>query len=78
MASLRPRCGRFDPPGLDRTEATQQLLATCGVPCVSLMERSPAPGTYSVAHMLLSLIRDRPLAQRTVDAGFSLIVRESA
>ena len=34
--------------GLDRSEATRQLIARSGVPCVHLMALSDAPGVYSV------------------------------
>lgn len=34
--------------GFDRHESTRALLAQSGVPCVHLMESSPAPGVYSV------------------------------
>ena len=34
--------------GLDRTEAARHLIATSGVPCVHLMETTPAPGVYCV------------------------------
>ena len=34
--------------GLDRSEATRQLIAGSGVPCVHMMELSDAPGVYSV------------------------------
>ena len=34
--------------GFDRSDATRALIAGSGVPCVHLMETSPAPGVYSV------------------------------
>jgi LacI family transcriptional regulator, gluconate utilization system Gnt-I transcriptional repressor len=34
--------------GFDRTEAARQLIAGSGVPCVHLMELTPAPGVYCV------------------------------
>ena len=34
--------------GLGRSEATRELIARSGVPCVHLMETSTAPGVYSV------------------------------
>jgi LacI family gluconate utilization system Gnt-I transcriptional repressor len=34
--------------GLDRNEATRALIGECGVPCVHLMEVSPAPDVHSV------------------------------
>lgn len=34
--------------GFDRHEATRNLLAASGVPCVHLMESSPQPGVFSV------------------------------
>lgn len=34
--------------GFDRTEAARHLIATSGVPCVHLMETTPAPGVYCV------------------------------
>jgi len=34
--------------GLERAQATRQLIAQSGVPCVHLMETASAPGVYSV------------------------------
>ena len=34
--------------GFDRTEAARQLIAASGVPCVHLMEMTPAPGVFCV------------------------------
>ena len=34
--------------GLERSDATRQLIAQSGVPCVHLMEASGSPGVYSV------------------------------
>ena len=45
--------------GFDRSDATRALIAGSGVPCVHLMETSPAPGVYSVG-----------LSQ--ADAGFAM------
>ena len=34
--------------GFDRTEAARHMIATSGVPCVHLMEMTPAPGVFCV------------------------------